>query len=318
MIRMIQDDSQMRTVVIGGSGFIGRALVKRLIRDQHSVVVTTRDAKRTRARIPAGAEPFQWDARSADALIPILERADAVVNLAGASVAVRWTPKVKEELVRSRVQTTNVLVEAIRRTTRKPSVYLQASAVGYYGYANSWEGELDENAPPGNDFLANLCRDWESASEDLNTTGTRRMVVRLGIVLSREGGALARLLLPFRLGLGGPVGSGNQPFPWISLADVVGAIVFLMGNREAAGIFNLVSPHAVTNREFTRVLARVIHRPAFLPVPSFALTALLGEMAEVMLLNGQRAIPKRLLQLGYRFTHPDLETALKAVLSERD
>ncbi|MHA2620152.1 MAG: TIGR01777 family oxidoreductase [bacterium JZ-2024 1] len=308
----------MRTVVIGGSGFIGMALVKRLIGEQRHVVVTTRDAKRTRARIPAESEPFQWDARSAEALIPILERSDAVVNLAGASVAVRWTPMVKDELVRSRVQTTNVLVEAIRRTSRKPSVYLQASAVGYYGYTHSRDRELDENAPPGNDFLANLCRDWESASEDLDATGTRRIVVRVGIVLSREGGALARLLLPFRLGLGGPLGSGNQPFPWVSLADVVGAIVFLMGNREARGVFNLVAPHAVTNREFTRVLARVIHRPAFLPVPSFALTALFGEMAEVMLLNGQRAIPERLLQLGYQFTHPDLETALKAVLSGRD
>jgi uncharacterized protein (TIGR01777 family) len=304
----------MRAIVVGGTGLIGSAVVEALQADRGTVVIATRNAGRARERVRGHVEILEWDGRTSEALVPALEASDALVNLAGESVGVKWTSAVKEALVRSRVETTRAIVGAIRKATHRPSVYLQASAVGYYGYGHPAERTLDESAPPGNDFLADLCRQWESASDEVESLGIRRIIPRIGVVLSARGGALARMLLPFRLGLGGPIGSGKQPFPWVSLDDVAGAIVFLLGRSGADGVFNITAPNPATSAEFARALGRALHRPAFLPTPGFALKAAFGEMAEVMLLNGQRVVPKRLQALGYSFRHPDISTALSAIL----
>jgi uncharacterized protein (TIGR01777 family) len=309
---MTPEEIKMKVIIIGGTGFIGTAVVHELNSGGHQTIIVTRSAESARQKGTASAEILEWDAKSPEVLTPALESCDGVVNLAGQSVAVRWTPAVKETLVRSRVDTTRAVVEAIRKAQKKPAVYLQASAIGFYGYRTT--EELDESGAPGNDFLADLCRQWESASAELKLLGLRRVIVRIGVVLSPKGGALSRMLLPFKLGLGGPIGSGRQPFSWISLEDAAGAIRFLLENDKAEGVFNLTAPTPVTNAEFARALGRALKRPAFLPTPAFILKILFGEMAEVMLLHGQRVIPKRLIELGYAFRHPDLDRALADLL----
>lgn len=308
----------MKVLVIGGTGLIGRAVIKRLLLDGHSPIVVTRNVRRSQTKVPSGAEVFEWDAHSVETIVPALEGSEGVVNLAGENIGVRWTPQVKERLVRSRVGTTRALTEAMRKATKKPSVLLQASAVGYYGYEQPAVSELDETAPAGSDFLANLCREWEAESADLNLLGIRRIVARIGVVLSPEGGALARMILPFKLGVGGPIGTGKQPLSWVSLDDVAGAIVFLLTHPVAEGVFNITSPNPVTSAEFACALGRALHRPAFFPIPGFVLKAAFGEMAEALLLNGQRVLPRRLQDLGYSFRHPDLASALPEILRSAD
>ena len=302
----------MRVIITGGTGLIGRALSSSLARDGHEVIVLSRDPGR-HADLPAGVRAVSWDARSAAGWGELAEGAGAVVNLAGDNIAAgRWTAERKRRIRQSRVDAGRAVSEAIAAATDKPGVLVQASAVGYYGGQAS--GPLGEDAPSGDDFLASVCRDWEASTAGVEAMGVRRVVTRIGVVLDGQGGALPQMLLPFKLFAGGPVGSGKQPFPWIHLDDVVGAMRFLIEDASASGVYNLSGPEPQDNASFGRIIGRVMHRPAFMPAPGFAMRLVFGEMADI-LLEGQQAVPARLEQAGYRFRHASAEAALREILA---
>lgn len=294
----------MRHLITGGSGFIGGALCRSLIADGHSVVVLTRDVQRARRRLPAQV-----------ALVERLHDAgavDAIVNLAGENLSDRrWTAARKQALRASRIDTTRGLVDWIAAQERRPRVLVSGSAIGWYG--PRCDEELDETARPGDDFAARLCRDWEAEAEKATALGLRVCRLRTGIVLDADGGALAKMLLPFRLGLGGRLGDGRQWMSWIAREDVVRLIRRLVDTESAQGAYNGTAPVPVTNADFTRVLGAALHRPAVLPAPAAALRLMLGEMAG-LLLTGQRVVPARASAQGFRFRHPSLPAALAAAL----
>lgn len=301
----------MRTIVTGGSGLLGRALVSELARAGEEVIVLSRTPERVRG-LPASARAVRWDGRTARGWAEWANGARAVVNLAGENLASgRWTPERRRRIRESRVQAGDAVVEAVRQTAAKPAVVIQASAVGYYGPRG--DERVDETAPPGGDFLADVCVAWEASTAAVEELGVRRAVLRTGVVLSRAGGALPRLLLPFRLFAGGPLGSGRQWYPWIAVADEIAAIRFLLEQPAAAGAFNLTAPEPVTNAELARAIGRALGRPALLPTPAVALRLLLGDMATVVL-DGQRAVPRRLEELGFTWRYPSIDRALAAVL----
>jgi uncharacterized protein (TIGR01777 family) len=299
----------MRIVVNGGSGLIGRRLVEELTAKGHEVRVLSRDPARVEG-LPDGVEVESWNAESASDLAPLLAGGDAVVHLAGANIGEgRWTERRKRLIVDSRVRSSAAVAEALAAADA-PRVLIQASAVGYYG-ARADE-ELTEEAPPGDDFLARTCREWEAASAPAEAAGVRRVIARTGVVLTMEGGALPKMALPFKLFAGGPAGNGRQWMPWIHLEDEVAALVFLVENQTARGPFNLAAPQPATNRELSRALGRALGRPSFMPAPAFALRIALGEMA-TLVLDGQRAVPRALLDLGFTFRYPRVEQALAAI-----
>lgn len=302
----------MRFVVTGGTGLIGGALVADLAAAGHRVVVLTRHPDAD-AGVPTGVELAGWDARTVGTWAERLDGADAVVHLAGENLSAgRWTAARKRRIRDSRVLSGRALAAAIARASRPPTVFVQASGVDYYGPRGGRPAE--ESSPPGDDFLSRICVEWEDATAPLEGLGVRRVIVRTALVLSREGGALPRLLLPFRFFGGGPLGSGDQWFSWIHLRDEVGAIRFLLERPDASGAFNLAAPQAVTGRELAATIGRVLGRPSWLRVPAPLLRAALGEMAEV-LISGQRAEPARLESLGFGFRFPRLETALADLLA---
>jgi hypothetical protein len=303
----------MRVLITGGTGIIGSALARDLVAAGHEVVALTRDPARATG-LPPGVTAAGWDARTAAGWGHLAAGA-AIVNLAGESIAGgRWTAERKRRIHDSRVGAGEAVMAAIRAAAPRPRVLLQASAVGYYGPRG--DEPVDESAPPGGDFLARVCIDWEAATAEAEALGVRRAVLRTGVVLARDGGALPKMLLPFRLFAGGPVGGGRQQVSWIHLADEVGAIRFLLERDDARGPFNLTAPEPVSNREFARAAGRVLRRPSFFPGPAAAMRLVLGEMADI-LLTGQRAVPKRLLELGYRFCFPSLDPALEDLLRKR-
>jgi uncharacterized protein (TIGR01777 family) len=253
----------------------------------------------------------RWDGRTSEGWGHLVEGAFAIINLAGETVGQRWTEDTKRRIRESRLNAGRAVVEAIAAAREKPSVVLQASAVGYYGPRG--EERLTEEDPPGSDFLARLTVDWEASTQSVEAMGVRRVVLRIGIVLAKEGGALSRLLLPFRLFLGGSLGNGCQGWSWIHRDDWVEAARFLMENPQAQGPYNLTAPQPVSNAELCRILGKVMGRPSWLPVPAFALRQLLGEGAD-FLLTGQFVLPKRLLEAGFAFRYPDPESALRAIL----
>ena len=296
----------MRVAITGASGLIGSALVPALRADGHDVVRFVRGPAKA-------ADERLWDP-TAHRLDPAdLADVDAVVHLAGAGVADhRWTPSYKDTILRSRTDGTTTVAEAIAASGR-PTVLLSASAIGWYG--DTGDRVTDETGAPGEGFLAEVVREWEAATEAAEKAGVRTAHLRSGIVLSGEGGALAKQAQVAKLGLGAPLGSGRQWVSWISMADELGAIRHLL-TADVAGPVNLVGPAPVTNREFTRVLNRVVHRPTFpIPVPGFALRTLLGRFADEGVLIGQRLEPAVLQRSGYAFTHRDVESALRAALT---
>jgi len=298
-------------VVTGGSGLIGRALVADLA-TEHRVEVLSRTPRRV-AGLPPGVGVAAWDGIDADRLARRIDGADAVVHLAGENIGQgRWTKGRKRLLVDSRVRSSAAVAVAFARADRPPATLLQGSAIGFYGPHGT--EEIAEEAPCGEGFLADLCRQWEVASAAVEAAGTRRVVVRTGVVLARDGGALPRMLLPFRLFLGGPLGTGRQFLSWIHLADEVGAIRFLLDNVDLRGTFNLTSPGAVTQHEFASSLGRRLRRPSRLPTPSVALRLALGEQASIAL-EGQRVVPRRLLGAGFSCRWPELDPALADLLS---
>ncbi len=297
----------MRVLVTGGTGLIGRALVADLARDAHEVVVLSRNPVNAPA-LPSGVEVQPWDARTTAGWGALVNGIDVIVNLAGENISAgRWTAARKTRIVQSRLEAGRALVEAVAAATRKPRALIQASAAGYYGPHGA--EPLTEDAPPGNDWLSQLAIEWEAITRPVEDFGVRRAVIRTGVVLSLEGGALPKIALPFRFFAGGPVGNGRQPFPWIHLADEVAAIRFLIDQQEARGPFNLTAPQALNNAEFSRALGRALRRPAWLPVPGLALRLLFGQMATV-LLSGQNAVPTKLQRMGFTFRFPTIDAAL--------
>jgi len=295
----------MRILMSGGSGLIGTALSRRLGADGHSVArLVRRDAK---------VGEFTWDPVAGTVDRAAFDGCDAVVNLSGAGIGDhRWTTEYKAELLSSRLQTTELLSTTMAALEHKPAVFLSGSAIGWYG--NRGDERLDELSGPGDDFLSDVCQQWEAATEAAEKESIRTVHLRTGIVLSALGGALKKQLPVFKMGLGGKFGNGHQWQSWISIDDVVGAISHLLSS-EVCGAVNLTAPNPVTNIEFTSTLAKAVHRPAFIPIPAFGPKLLLGgELVESLLLGGQRVLPTALQRYGFEFQHPTLDVALGAVL----
>jgi uncharacterized protein (TIGR01777 family) len=293
--------------ITGASGLIGRALVARLRLDGRRVRHLVRSAR------PDSPDDIVWDPMRGVLDPRDLEGADAVIHLAGEPIAQRWTGSRREAIRESRVRGTELLARAIAALDRRPSVLLSGSAIGIYG--DRGDEAVDEDSATGTDFLAGVAREWEGATAAAKEAGVRVVLLRSGIVLSPHGGALERLLPPFRLGVGGPIGTGRQYMSWIALDDHLNAMEHALATTGLHGPVNLVSPNPVTNAEFAATLGRVLGRPALVPVPSFALELLYGEMARATILAGQRVLPRALLRAGFTFAHPTLEEALRFELA---
>jgi uncharacterized protein len=304
----------MKILVTGSTGLVGTALVKALSQKGHTLCRLLRPQSAVAGGTKTGFD-VPWNPATGE-LGSDSVGADAVVNLAGASIAGgRWTKGRKSLLHTSRIDTTRVLVNALAKMNPRPRVLVSASAIGYYG--DRGDELLTEESKPGTDFLAGLACEWEAEALKAETLGIRVVLARFGIILARHGGALAKMLLPFKLGAGGRLGSGKQWMSWVTLEDVVGILRYAIENRAIRGALNVVAPQAAQNAEFTKVLAKTLRRPAIFPAPAFALRLALGEMADALLLSSQRVTPQRLQQLGYRFLHADLPSALSAVLASK-
>jgi uncharacterized protein (TIGR01777 family) len=294
--------SEMTVAITGASGFVGRALAPALRAAGHAVRTVGRGS----------SSDVQWDPRAGTLRAADLDGVDAVVHLAGASVSERWTPEHKREIFESRVRGTSLLASTIAAMPRKPRVLVSASAIGIYG--SRGEEWLSEESTTGDDFLAEVGRAWESNADAARDAGIRVVHPRIGIVLSPDGGALAKMLPAFRFGAGGPMGSGRQWMSWIALDDLIGVIQFALATESLAGPVNAVAPSPVTNAAFGSALGEALHRPAILPVPAFALRLKFGEMAEATVLASQRVRATKLVDSGYAFRYPELDGALRHLL----
>lgn len=293
----------MKILIAGSSGLIGSELLKFLHTNADSVV------RLVRSQSEETNDTIVWDTRS-----PIqIEDFDAIINLAGENIAARWTDEKKKRIRDSRINSTTSLVESILKSKNPPKVFINASAMGYYG--NAGDKVLTEESPKGSGFLADVCSDWELSTLPLQKTDTRVVLLRTGMVLSTKGGALAKMLLPFKMGLGGVIGSGKQYISWVALEDVVHIIHFALSNPSLRGPINVGTPNPVTNEEFTKTLREVLNRPTLLPMPEFLAKLLFGEMGDELLLSSTRMLPQRLLQSGYFFIYPELKEALRGVIS---
>ncbi|HTL47813.1 MAG TPA: TIGR01777 family oxidoreductase [Verrucomicrobiae bacterium] len=300
----------MKVILTGGTGFIGEALTAALVRQGHHVVLLTRHPASVKPA--AGVGVLAWDGENVGPWAESLDGADAVINLAGEPIAARrWTPAQKKKIEDSRVHGAACLVSAIKKAGRRPGVLINASAVGYYG--NVEKGDVRENHPRGNGFLADVCARWEEAAFQADPLGVRVVCVRIGIVLEKGGGALEKMIPPFRFYIGGPLGTGKQGFPWIHRDDVIGIMLYALEHKEIAGPVNAVAPQAADMKDFCRALGRAMNRPSWAPVPGFVLKTLLGEMSE-MLLEGQKAVPEKMMHAGYAFQYPMLDPALSTIL----
>jgi uncharacterized protein (TIGR01777 family) len=299
----------MKIVIAGGTGFLGRPLAEALLRSGHAPVILSHRAEDRAAPIPL----VHWTPDgTAGPWAEELDRADAVVNLAGESIAGRrWSAGHKQRILESRLLCTRSLVAAIDRADAPPAVFVSASAVGYYGPLD--DRVVTEETPAGHDFLAGVCERWEAEAMRAATAGTRVVCIRTGLALERDGGALPAMLPPFRFGIGGPVGSGRQYWPWIHRADWIDLVRFTIDTPAVVGAVNATAPEPVSNREFAKALGRAMQRPSLMPAPAFALKLLLGEMAEGLLLSGQRAVPAKAVGLGFVFSFPGLDAALSAI-----
>lgn len=297
----------MNVVIAGGTGFIGESLVKRLLKRGAQVSVLTRDSSHV-----AAGRALVWDAKNQGPWSSVVAAADVVINLAGENIgAGRWTESLKQRLVDSRLNSTNALVTAMKSDARRARTFISASAVGFYGTRG--DEELDENGSRGSGFLADLTSRWEEAARAADSVA-RLVSLRFGVVLGGDGGALKKMMLPFRFGAGGPVGSGKQWISWIDREDVLRMIEWAIDNASTRGVYNATSPHPVRNVEFSKALGRAMHRPAVLPAPSFALRAIFGQMADELLLGGQRVVPSRAMREGFGFAYPDIDHAIRHAL----
>ena len=309
-------DKSMRIVIAGGSGLIGRELTSTLTAAGDEVIILSRNPELVKG-MPPGVNVIKWNGKTLEDWGMQIEKSDVVINLTGENLSgvgflpTRWTKERKLRIVQSRINSGKVLTKAIEKAADKPSVFVQASGIGFYGAHQ--EKSLNEEDGGGDDFSTNLCKEWEASSQPVEIMGIRRVVVRNGVVLSTKGGALPLLLLPYKLFVGGPLGNGNQIYSWIHIIDEVNAIQFLVRNNQAKGVFNLTAPNPVTNDEFGRTIAKVMKRPHYFPIPGFAMRLAFGEVSS-MVLEGQKVLPQKLLDEGFGFTYPGLEEALKDLL----
>src|SRR4051794_18000196 len=307
---MTHSEGGMRVTLTGASGLIGTKLVDALKARGDDVTVLSRDPARTSRALGVAAEA--WQPTDGPAPVAALSGRDAIVHLAGERVDQRWSASAQRAIRASREIGTRNLVDGLRGAEPRPDVLVSSSAVGYYGAHG--DEVVDESTPGGHDFLGEVCAAWEREAERAEDLGMRVVRVRTGVVLDRRGGALARMLAPFRAGVGGPVAGGEQYMPWIHADDLVGIYLAAIDGGHWSGPVNATAPEPVTNRDFSRALGRALHRPAVMPIPGAALRLLYGEMAEIVT-EGQRAVPRRALELGYRFAHPDLDEALRDALT---
>lgn len=312
----------MKTVITGGTGFIGSALTRSLLGRGGEVVIITRDVERGKREITEKRteSKVEQDALERGALTVVswddmpgaVDGADAIVNLAGASIfGTRWTEEQKKRIVNSRLKAGESVMNALAKAESKPAVLVQGSGVGYYGLSKE---PVDEDSPNGEGFLADTARRWEDSTKDAESMGVRRVIARTSMVLGKDGGALEQFVRPFKMFAGGVIGSGKQWLTWVHIDDEIGAIEFLMDRDDLSGPFNISAPEPETMTDFVRTLGRVLKRPAWLPVPSFVIKTVLGEMGEELILSGQRALPNRLLASGYEFRFPRLRQAFEDLL----
>ena len=295
----------MKVLITGASGLIGTALQKSFEEKGYEMLLASRSEPKVENQIK-----WSMDTGFADDDLPRLEGLDAVIHLAGENVSgLRWTDEKKKAIRDSRVFGTRTMIEAFARLEKKPKVFITGSAIGFYGDRD--DDEMTETSSAGDTFLAKVCKEWEAESRRAEDMGIRTVLLRTGIVLSKDGGALATMLTPFKLGVGGVVGSGKQWMSWVSLDDVVAIINFALENESLRGAMNVASPNPVTNEEFTKTLGSVLYRPTFLPLPEFAVNLVFGEMGDALLLASTRVIPKRLVDAGYKFKYTDLKTAIE-------
>jgi uncharacterized protein (TIGR01777 family) len=318
MIRLIGLEDKMKVLITGGSGLIGKALTDELIMQGDEAIILSRNPDNL-SDLPVGVSTAAWDGKSTNGWGHLVNEVDAVVNLAGASIAgdtplkMRWTEKRKNLIRTSRIDAGRAVLAAISAAEKKPNVLVQASAIGYYGFHG--EEALDETSPPGSDFLAELSKEWEAGTKSVEDQGVRHVVIRTGLVLSNAGGVMPLFKLQFGLFAGGRMGSGKQYYSWIHIDDQAGAIVYLLKNQTASGVYNLTAPQPETNQDFAKILGKVMRRPSLLPAPEFILKAALGEVA-ALTVKGQRVLPKRLLEAGYLFKYPDLKAAFVGLLKK--
>lgn len=314
-----------RYLITGGSGFIGTQLIKQLLLENHDVTVLTRDDVKTANHFSLLLQtmnhyqslPNKIKTVSDFEFLRHDQNFDVVINLAGQGIAdKRWTDEVKKQLVNSRLETTKALYQYLNDCLVKPDVFISGSALGIYGLSKTDNNEkVDETGKGDNSFSSQLCQQWEQQAQKIEALGIRSCYLRTGIVLGEGGGALSKMLPPFRMGLGGRIGDGKQWMSWIHIDDLVGIICHLIGSEDIRGAVNGTSPTPVTNKEFSRVLGKVLKRPAFIPLPAFATKILFGQMGEELLLSGLAVIPDKISKAGYQFSYPDLEDALKGILS---
>lgn len=299
----------MKVAIAGGTGFVGSRLVERLLAEGHQVLILTRNPASVK---PApNVEVVAYNPKESGAWQQSISGCDAVVNLAGEPIAEkRWTPEHKKEIINSRKIGTQKIVEAISKANPKPSVLVSASAIGYYGTSET--ATFEESSPSGNDFLAQVCQEWEAEAQKVKDTGTRLVIVRIGIVLAM-GGAIGKMIPPFKMFAGGPIGTGKQWFSWIHRDDLVNLILFALQQREVEGVLNATAPNPVRMNEVSQTLGEVLNRPSWLPVPAFALEVLLGDGAQVVL-EGQQVLPKRTITQGFDYQYPSLKQALEEFL----
>ena len=295
----------MKILITGASGLIGQALQKSFDEKGYEMLLASRSE-------PESENEIQWSADTgfADDALPCLEGLDAVIHLAGESIsALRWTDEKKKAIRDSRVHGTRTMIEAFDRIKKKPRVFVSASAIGFYG--DRGDDEMTETSSAGDTFLSGVSKEWESESRRAEDMGIRTVLLRNGIVLSKDGGALATMMTPFKFGVGGVVGNGKQWMSWVSLDDVVGIVNYALENENLRGAVNVVSPNPVTNEEFTTTLGEVLYRPTFLPLPEFAVNLVFGEMGDALLIDSTKVVPKRLVDAGYEFKYPDLKSAIE-------
>lgn len=301
----------MKVIIAGGSGLIGNELSKLLASKGDEIRILTRNVSQNQQAGNDNPKFLQWDAHSVDPLVPYFQDVDAVINLVGENLGTGyWTKKKKQLIIQSRVQAGEALSSAILRSENKPLVFIQASAIGFYGNSNT--KKFNEESSSGNDFLSNVATQWENSSIKLDNSSVRRVIIRTGIVLHPQSGALPLMTIPFKLFVGGPLGSGKQILSWIHIQDEVRAIDFALRNSNLSGPVNLCAPDPQSNAEFGKTLARVIHRPYWFPTPAFALKIALGEKS-TMVLDGQYVVPQKLVENNFVFNYPDLERALKDI-----
>jgi uncharacterized protein (TIGR01777 family) len=302
-------------IITGATGFIGKSLCKQLVQAGYDLVVLSRNPKKGSESLPNQIRVASWDAKTSEGWADYADGAYAIINLAGENIGSgRWTPGKKRRILESRLNAGKAVVEAIKKVGNKPKVLIQASGIGIYG--NRDDEILDEFSRPGSGFLTEVAKQWEGSTKKVESFGVRHVIIRTGVVLGADGGFLSRVILPFRLFVGGRLGSGNQWIPWIHLDDEVRAICFLMERQNLQGAFNLTAPNPLISKDFFNLLGKTIKRPSWLPVPGFLLSLLLGERARELILSGQRAMPKRLLESGYDFLYPDAKSALREILTE--